>query len=997
MQRTTKPETSRSMSAVTYHQSPSLVSLPMLPRPSTAAMASTLALSNAQADYHKRQRVNSKAGALGSLFRTKIHAKRGSNAGSEGMSPVLEPLADLQTEASWEVSIDSPAVMSPLFTDESLQQLLGSSPQLAANGPISPLGGQPVDGELAPGGSPSPASARRSKREIAASVLHTSAVPFRRLRQGPVNKTLSFPPAVSTEMFEDDGEARPGGDEFVVVTPDMCPPASLVSSSVISGVSPLEASAAAAAAAAAASVASGIDSDSARSGGGANRAALRKHPRGGGALPLRTRALTQVSQQSGEQMLLMGYEDSTDSLVRISTPSLSASSSEASLPLSHVRKKPPAPLLAWTQPRPRHGGFQHGGLQPLQSLAPPSGTRPPLPRHASSGSGSPRKASECSFSSAEGLRRVSPFGPLDALSPYTVGRLSSTAARATERRRRSSMRRSRPSSVASSVNWNLSATSDLTLLTGSAHARHTRNASESSEFLDGFTAGTHGSTFDFQLHSAAPEPLWPPDASPLASDGDASDNGDDDDLARRIPMSGFPSSCSAHFNVELGRDTESACESPRTRTRSSGANASRNAARAHPARVYPRASRAIMSLLDPSSPVHGDAEHSMALNMLGHPRRQRAYTSALPDAEREDPAELSDPLDFDGSTLTQQNDWQLMNPSSSDNDMPPPLPHHSHTRRRVRKRRVLPKSMFPVPAKHVHAPVTVTSSHDLPSSDTLRPRSDIVTPPAIAVRQSEVPLPATTSDISQGALPFAAATPAPPPEMLRLLRLEVIPRTPLSIQCDMRIVHVARLTLQCSGDARSWQPARISCFDLRLAACIERAHGLVELSLVNLGLTVVPVRLLGCHGLRRLDMAHNWIATAPGWLGRLRRLEHLRLAGNPLRMISADLVELRHHLLSLDLGRTHAWSLISRRPAPLPELSPDKRKRVLAARLQSTAARRVAAYLDAAVLKVTRRQHDDARARATRLLGLYSDTLYAALREPRNWGHSVAMPLPSGL
>ncbi|KAJ2793241.1 hypothetical protein H4R20_006602, partial [Coemansia guatemalensis] len=509
--------------------------------------------------------------------------------------------------------------------------------------------------------------------------------------------------------------------------------------------------------------------------------------------------------------------------------------------------------------------------------------------------------------------------------------------------------------------------------------------------------GAHGSTFDFQLQSAIPEPLWPPDASPLASDGDASDV--DGDLTRRVVASGFPSSCSAHFNVELGRDTESACESPRTRTRSSGANTPRNAARSPPARVYPRASRAIMSLLDPSSPVHGDTEHSMALNMLGRPRRQRAHTSALPDAEREDPADLSDPLDFDGSTLTQQNDWQLMNPSSSDNDTPPPQ-HHSHTRRRVRKRRVLPKSMFPVPAKHDQAPgpvhdISAAPKHELPSSDTLRLRSDVAARPAISVRQSKEPLPTAADDVSHRVVPSAAATAAPPSlEMQRLLRLEVIPRTPLSIQCDVRIAHVARLALHCSGDAHSWQPARISCFDLRLAACLGRAHGLVEVSLVNLGLTTIPARLLSCRGLRRLDMAHNWIATVPGWLGRLRCLEHLRVAGNPLRMVSADLVELRHQLLSLDLGRANAWSLLSRRPAPPPALSPDKRKRVLAARLQSTAARRVAAYLDSAVLKVTQRQHDEARARATRLLGLYSDTLYAALREPRNWGHSVAMPLP---
>ncbi|KAJ2758673.1 hypothetical protein IWQ56_005937, partial [Coemansia nantahalensis] len=358
-----KPETSRSTSSVPYPQlqSASLVSLPMLPRPSTGGVMGSGGL----VDGPRRPRVNSKAAALGSLFRTRIHAKRGSMADSDGMSPVLEPL-DATGDAAWGVSIECPAV-SPLFSDESLQQLLGSSPP--------PPSAQQAWAPLADGVG-SPGAARRSKREFAASVLHTSAGPFRRLRASPNGRTLPFPPGAGgpplEDIHSDDGGmagsvsapgAAGGGDEFFVVTPDMCPPASLVSSSVISGVSPLEASAAVAAAA-------------------SNGIAVQQQSYAAGGLPLRARARTQLSR-STELLLLRGagYEDSTDSLVRISTPSLSASSSEASLPLSQAT------------------AYSAASLAPLRK-------RPPLrPPHALR---LPRSAP-----------RVSQLAQLDTLSPYT--------------------------------------------------------------------------------------------------------------------------------------------------------------------------------------------------------------------------------------------------------------------------------------------------------------------------------------------------------------------------------------------------------------------------------------------------------------------------------------------------------------------------------------------------------------------------------------------------
>ncbi|KAJ2844869.1 hypothetical protein GGI22_006740, partial [Coemansia erecta] len=195
-------------------------------------------------------------------------------------------------------------------------------------------------------------------------------------------------------------------------------------------------------------------------------------------------------------------------------------------------------------------------------------------------------------------------------------------------------------------------------------------------------------------------------------------------------------------------------------------------------------------------------------------------------------------------------------------------------------------------------------------------------------------------------------------------------------------------------DCSSWTGLRISCFSIRLAACIERAYGLRELSLVNIGLSKIPKTVMRCHGLRRLNMSHNWITAVPGWLAQLGRLEHIVLAGNPLRMVAADLVEMRQRLVTLDLGRSNRWTVLNRQAPPPRKLSEADRKDVLFKRIQATASKRMAACLDAPSLDLTHRQHEASIERAQKLLSIYANTLYSTLRQTRNWGHSVALPYP---
>ncbi|KAJ2572077.1 hypothetical protein IW140_001117 [Coemansia sp. RSA 1813] len=1097
MQRTVKPETSRSMTSVPYQQSPSLVSLPMLTRPSTSGVGvPTLALQSSPGNF-KRPRVNSKAAGIGSLFRAKMHSKRNSNGG-ESVSPQLGPQEP--HEGVWgDVGIDYPGAMSPLFTDESLEQLLGSSPQLSSQlsvGPSSPASSTSPMSASTNGASihtslsPSAAASRRTKREIAASVLHNSAGPFRRLRSGPASKTMSFPPAVGEPTLYQQSAAT---DEFVVVTSDMCPPASLVSSSVISGVSSTDASSSAVAAAAAAvaasstatsgagassssmAISSSLNNSLGAFGNGSDHAlypALGTSNRGVtprlnkplgkyGNLPLRARAQTQVSK-STEHLLLRGhtYVESTDSLVRITTPSLSTSSSETSLPLGQVppstqgshlsnqtqmRKRLPSSLNSSTPSNSQNSlqlsqGSAHGSSG--------TGTKMHLPRNAyvlspppkgSKIAGSPRKASECSFSSLEDNRRMPHLGQFDVLSPYTVDRLNTTAAKASERRRRSSAhraRRSRTNSAASSVHWGLSATSDMTLLAESARSDHMRNISDASELSLEYTMPrNHAQSFDFQIKSAVSETFWPPGESPLLSDGGA-DEDDDDELERQLEAGGFPSSCSANFNFEVGRDTGSPCRSPRRQAHERGHFVTRSADDIERVTrgTYAQNRYDVTSFMDPSSPTNGEARQLVTLNLLANPAngRARARTSVIAESDHgfardlvDDDSELSphipDFLDYDGSTLTQPQDWQLMDASSSDNEE---QSQNSHPRRRVRKRRVLPKTLFHVPPKNGKLAELVTDDmlyRGSQSSETLLPGLDerssesatkndshkrlqrlvpkkVGRVPTIPINADATALNTTSINAEttgNGAVAETVAVATITPEMQMFIDLEVIPRVPESIATRFRIEALGRLVLYSSGeDHSSWTGRRISCFSIRLAACIERAHGLCELSLVNIGLSKIPKTVTRCYGLRRLNMSHNWISTVPGWLAQLGRLEHIVLAGNPLRMVAADLVEMRHRLVTLNLGPSNRWTVLNRQTPRPRKLSEADRKDILFRSIQATASRRMAACLDAPSLDLTHRQHEASVERAQKLISIYANTLYSTLRQPRNWGHSVALPYP---
>ncbi|KAJ1851446.1 hypothetical protein LPJ73_003035 [Coemansia sp. RSA 2703] len=959
MQRT-KPETSRSMNAVPYQPSTSLVSLPMLTRPSTTATVLAIPSSN-PFGYHKRPRVNSKAAAIGSLFRTKIHAKRNSTSG-DSFSPPLGPQES--PEIGWGGGIEYPLV-SPLFSDESLQQLMGTPP---AEGQLSPLL------PSSPANSAS-SSSRRSKLE---SVLHNSTQPFRRLRSGPTGKTLSFPPATGESAVSQE----PANDEFVVVTTDMCPPASLVSSSVISGVAAADAQIAAKMAA------TSVDAL-------APRLPLPSLPGSG----LRLRAQTQVSKSS-EHLLLRrtgsnGYADSTESLVRITTPSLSASSSEASLPLGqsagsasrpHLQRKLPAPLLTGIRP-------QHHLQLPTNSALGPS-FKPPLPAVA----GSARKVSACSFSSLEDQRRDAQIQSvqLENLSPYTVNRLNTTAAKASERRRRSSVhrpRRMRTGSTASTSTWGLSAASDATLLPDAAsRPNHTRNISEQSRFTAEYDLNSDSQqSFDFQIQSAVSETFWQNEESPLASD---LEDDDEDGLAALHESSGFPSSCSANFDF----DSKGAI-SPRPRAHTT-AILTRSAEEIRlDASEYARLSTdaaAVLEMLDPSSPLYGNSDTAVPLHML---TRSRSRLRRMSDVEPMSPF-IPDHTDFDGSTLTQQSDWLLMNASNSDGEQST----QPQQRRRMRKRRVLPRTLFQT-NKPKHALGADEYMYgNAKSTETLNTATGDDTNTKLPSKTQiaddrTVPTLTTKTKVKTKAKSKATTEAKPKPlvmteDAVRMIKFQIIVRLPASIQLHVYAECIGALSLHCAGDSHCWESARITCFAMRLNACLRNTAGLRSLSLVNLGLTSVPKGAQAARGLRCLNLSHNWIAAVPAWIAELSQLEHIILRDNPLRTVAADMVEIRHRLTTLDLGTSNRWALLSR-PMAATQKTAQERSEALLARLHATAAKRMAACLTASQYSLTQRQHEVSRERATRLLAHYANSIYSSLREPRSWGHSVALPFPS--
>ncbi|KAJ2071367.1 hypothetical protein GGI09_009304, partial [Coemansia sp. S100] len=145
----------------------------------------------------------------------------------------------------------------------------------------------------------------------------------------------------------------------------------------------------------------------------------------------------------------------------------------------------------------------------------------------------------------------------------------------------------------------------------------------------------------------------------------------------------------------------------------------------------------------------------------------------------------------------------------------------------------------------------------------------------------------------------------------------------------------------------------------------------------------------------RLNLSHNWIDKVPAFLARLPVLRHILMPDNPVRVVAADLVEMRHRLDSLHIGNSKRWALLSRSPKFTPPVTPEARAQVLYSRIHHVAQRRMAQCIAAPRLSLTQRQHDAQVARATKLLAIYADALYSSLREPRSWGHSVALPRPT--
>ncbi|KAJ2383595.1 hypothetical protein GGI05_005265 [Coemansia sp. RSA 2603] len=551
----------------------------------------------------------------------------------------------------------------------------------------------------------------------------------------------------------------------------------------------------------------------------------------------------------------------------------------------------------------------------------------------------------------------------------------------------------RTGSTASTSTWGLSAASDATLLPDAAsRPNHTRNISEQSRFTAEYDLNSDSQqSFDFQIQSAVSETFWQNEESPLASD---LEDDDEDGLAALHESSGFPSSCSANFDF----DSKGAI-SPRPRAHTT-AILTRSAEEIRlDASEYARLSTdaaAVLEMLDPSSPLYGNSDTAVPLHML---TRSRSRLRRMSDVEPMSPF-IPDHTDFDGSTLTQQSDWLLMNASNSDGEQST----QPQQRRRMRKRRVLPRTLFQTnKPKHalgadeyMYGNAKSTETLNAATGDDTNTKLPSKT---LIADDRTVPTLTTKTKVKTKAKSKATTEAKPKPlvmteDAVRMIKFQIIVRLPASIQLHVYAECIGALSLHCAGDSHCWESARITCFAMRLNACLRNTAGLRSLSLVNLGLTSVPKGAQAARGLRCLNLSHNWIAAVPAWIAELSQLEHIILRDNPLRTVAADMVEIRHRLTTLDLGTSNRWALLSR-PMAATQKTAQERSEALLARLHATAAKRMAACLTASQYSLTQRQHDVSRERATRLLAHYANSIYSSLREPRSWGHSVALPFPS--
>ncbi|KAJ1949916.1 hypothetical protein FBU59_000932 [Linderina macrospora] len=348
-------------------------------------------------------------------------------------------------------------------------------------------------------------------------------------------------------------------------------------------------------------------------------------------------------------------------------------------------------------------------------------------------------------------------------------------------------------------------------------------------------------------------------------------------------------------------------------------------------------------------------------------------------------------IDFDGSTLTQQNDWLLMSTAAAeDGSSPNSSGGRSRGRRNNRKRTVLPLELF---KNAIDGPEKLPPAK--PAAVVLKSRSTETLLPlpwcsedgiVIATAGSGLSCP-TMRDVADAADSTALRVAPLPP----YAKPGYLPSVPPSMRIVVSTQNVTRLRLACTGDSGSWLAARVPHFSTLLVAGIEQAAALQDLALINVGLVAVLPALLRCKDLRRLDMSHNWINSAPGWLSRLQELRHIVLAGNPLATVSADLVEMRSRLETLCLG-TGKWSLVSRSESAMVAHSRAEQQRRVCQRIEATANRRMAAFLSSTRLALTPRQHEASLDKAKLLLQAYARILHSQLHEARPWGHSVPLP-----
>ncbi|KAI8324752.1 hypothetical protein GQ54DRAFT_302374 [Martensiomyces pterosporus] len=1009
MYRTAKADSSKPTRAAKFSASASLTSLsiPMQTQHKAKGEAAAVTPPGQAHGSHKRARVATKTSGLGSRLRSTFQSLRiSSSSNTSPPASITKP---------WAVGIDS-TDMPPSIFDE--------------DGVSNPL-------------SPTPPPSRRSTRKAAASVLQSSSGTFRRLRAGTFSKPMSYPPAIGEPSIYDVFSL----DDFVFVTPDMYPAAPAQSASTLD-----------------------IGSMRGTAPGTNNRAVTPRlnQPLSGRRSTPRPRALTQAPKAS-EAVLVqsrLGYAGSTESLVPVSTPPLSASSSVVSLapeasatslpalqqtaqPQSR-REQPQAKPHAWSPSRPPSQQRLRGQLQ--LDTASPSAKRPPLPSHAHTIApaagrtgkvGSPRKISECSFSSADDQRSLLSLVELDDLAPDTMPRLGSSAAKSIERRRRSSGYR--PHRLRTQVSPTLShwppsnATASSSSISAASQQRHMRNMSGLSGQTVEFPLGHRcRRSFDFHVEGASVEAYW----QRRDQEQQASREGGEDE---RLRSATFPSRLSPRFEFQMAVDSSAAFDMSRqqagasggcgsgggsgalTRSASTGADVIRSIQHTS----FPLEAQSILPMLDPRSPLIGSvsarspqllSSASSGMQCCSSPElhadigQEDAYCN-VPDMPTS--AGSTEHIDFDGSTLTQPTDWLLMNGSGSDGE------HPAMPTRRRRKRTVLPPTMFHASLdadKIMELVASASLYRSSISAETLLPGSEDIlatipelaakeAPAAVAVAAVAVAVESTDITPDQAAAAtevdaaaiVAAATPVEnvpsyAADMRSYAELAscTIPRVPLSIQMRVPVESLTGLVLRCYGDSGSWQTSRLPGFAMALVACIEHANRLQRLVLVNVGLVAILPCILQCRDLRSLDMSHNWINTVPGWLSRLRRLEHIVLAANPLSTVSADLVEMRQRLATLRLGSSCKWSLLSRQETPV-QHTQESQRQLLCKRIEATAAKRMSAFLSSTRLSLTPRQHEASLDRATKLLALYANTMYSSLREPRTWGHSVALPYPEDL